>query len=81
MKKILLPTDFSDNAWNAIFTTLKLYADQECKFYVLHAYEPKMLNLLGKKGQLRLGVIYDSLSQYSAHFLGKSNRRTCGQKN
>ncbi len=71
MKKILLPTDFSDNAWNAIFTALKLYANVVCKFYLLHAYEPNALNLLGRKGQLRLGVIYDSLSQYSEQELGK----------
>ena len=37
----------------------------------MHAYEPRMLNLLGKKGQLRLGVIYDSLSQHSAQELNK----------
>lgn len=71
MKKILLPTDFSDNAWNAIFTALKLYADLECKFYLLHAYEPNALNLLGRKGQERLGIIYDSLSQYAEQELDK----------
>jgi hypothetical protein len=27
-KKILLPTDFSDNAWNAIIYALKLYANE-----------------------------------------------------
>lgn len=34
---ILLPTDFSDNAWNAIVYALKLYADQYCTFYFLHS--------------------------------------------
>ncbi|MDL5512403.1 universal stress protein [Arenibacter sp. M-2] len=71
MKKILLPTDFSDNAWNAIFTALKLYADVPCKFIILHAYEPKAMNMLGQKSQQRLGVIYDSLAQYSAQELDK----------
>ncbi|GMN11750.1 universal stress protein [Croceitalea sp. MTPC9] len=65
MKKIVLPTDFSENAWNAIFTGLKLYADTECEFYVLHSYEPHMPNMLARKGQQRLGLIYDSLSKYS----------------
>lgn len=37
MKNILLPTDFSDNAWNAIVYALKLYADQYCTFYFLHS--------------------------------------------
>ncbi len=71
MKKILLPTDFSDNAWNAIFTAVKLYANVKCHFYLLHAYEPNALNLLGRKGQQRLGTIYDSLSQYSVQELDK----------
>lgn len=34
---ILLPTDFSDNAWNAIVYALKLYADEFCVFYFLHS--------------------------------------------
>ncbi len=71
MKNIVLPTDFSDNAWNAIFTAVKLYAELECKFYILHAYEPQALNMLGRKGQQRLGIIYDSLSEYSRQELDK----------
>jgi len=71
MKKILLPTDFSDNAWNAIFTALKLYAHVKCKFLIFHAYEPSALNKLGQKSQQRLGVIYDSLEKYSVQELDK----------
>lgn len=71
MKKILLPTDFSDNAWNAIFTAVKLYASVKCKFLILHAYEPKAMNMLGQKSQQRLGVIYDSLEKYSTQELDK----------
>lgn len=71
MKQILLPTDFSDNAWNALFTALKLYASVQCKFIILHAYEPKAMNILGQKSQQRLGVIYDSLAQNSAQELDK----------
>ncbi len=37
MKKILLPTDFSDNAWSATVYALKLYADEECIFYFLNS--------------------------------------------
>lgn len=33
---ILLPTDFSDNAWSAVVYSLKLYVDKECTFYFLH---------------------------------------------
>jgi len=40
MKKILLPTDFSDNSWNAIKYALQLYKDQECNFMLLHTFIP-----------------------------------------
>ncbi len=40
MKKILLPTDFSENAWNAIVYTLHFFRDESCKFYILHTYMP-----------------------------------------
>ncbi|WCO02853.1 universal stress protein [Psychroserpens ponticola] len=36
-KSILIPTDFSDNAWSAIVYALKLYSDVECTFYFLHS--------------------------------------------
>lgn len=34
---ILLPTDFSDNAWSATVYALKLYAEQDCNFYLLNS--------------------------------------------
>jgi len=71
MKNILLPTDFSDNAWNAIFTALKLYTDIECHYFLLNTYEPKFANVLGTKSKERLGVIYDSLSKNSELQLDK----------
>ncbi len=37
MKKILLPTDFSENAWSAIMYALKLYANEHCTFYLLNS--------------------------------------------
>ena len=40
MKKILLPTDFSDNAWNAITYALQLYKNVKCNFILLNTYTP-----------------------------------------
>lgn len=37
-KKILLATDFSKNAWNAIVYALELYKDTECDFYILNTF-------------------------------------------
>jgi nucleotide-binding universal stress UspA family protein len=36
MKNILLPTDFSDNSWNAIKYALHFFKNIECNFYILH---------------------------------------------
>ncbi len=40
MKKILLPTDFSDNAENAIKYAVQLYKDEKCNFILLNTYTP-----------------------------------------
>lgn len=39
MKNILLPTDFSDNSWNAIQYAAELFKDDECTFHILNAYD------------------------------------------
>ena len=36
MKNILLPTDFSENSWNAIKYAINFFAKETCYFYVLH---------------------------------------------
>lgn len=41
MKNILLPTDFSDNAWSAIVYALKLYSNEVCTFYLFHSTKMK----------------------------------------
>ena len=40
MKRILLPTDFSENAYNAIKYAVQLLKQDVCEFYVLHTYTP-----------------------------------------
>jgi nucleotide-binding universal stress UspA family protein len=44
MKHILLPTDFSDNAFNAIKYAVQLFKDEACKFYLLHTYTPVIVS-------------------------------------
>ena len=36
MKTILIPTDFSDNSWNAVEYAVALFHDVPCKFYIFH---------------------------------------------
>lgn len=72
MKHILLPTDFSENALNSIFTAVKLYTDFKCTFYVMHAYEPKVENISGFKSSTRAGQTYQSLAEQSKKELAKT---------
>ncbi|MEB3345036.1 universal stress protein [Aquimarina gracilis] len=44
MKKIVIPTDFSENAWNAIEYASKLFKDIECTFFLLHVYTPAIFS-------------------------------------
>jgi nucleotide-binding universal stress UspA family protein len=40
MKRVLLPTDFSDNSWNAIKYALQLFKNEKCTFTLLNTYTP-----------------------------------------
>ena len=36
MANILIPTDFSDNAWNAVEYAVEFFKNSSCNFYLLH---------------------------------------------
>ncbi len=68
MKRIILPTDFSDNAYSAICYAINLFKQEECTFYLLHTYTPAIYQaeyVLHSPGQIGLGDIYqeNSLTQ------------------
>ncbi len=44
MRKILIPTDFSENALNAIKYGLELFKYEHCEIYILHAYADEVYN-------------------------------------
>jgi len=44
MKTILLPTDFSENSWNAIKYALNFFEKSTCTFYLLHVSTLSYLN-------------------------------------
>jgi len=61
MKQLLLPTDFSDYALNAVFTALKLNSHQACTFILLHVYEPNTGLLSRNQDAAKTGLVYDAL--------------------
>ncbi|MEH6537184.1 MAG: universal stress protein [Psychroserpens sp.] len=58
-KSILLPTDFSDNAWSAIIYALKLYSDIECKFYFLNSTKMRISTMSNISNKL-LKILSDN---------------------
>lgn len=44
MKNILIPTDFSKNAWNAVTYAMELYKNESCVFYLLNTFTPTISN-------------------------------------
>lgn len=74
-KRILLPTDFSKNSWNAISYAIDLMDKVACEFYVLHAYTPNTQiseNMMAS--QLGLPQL-DELKAASAEGLKKLSRK------
>ena len=44
MKRILLPTDFSENAFNAMCYAFELNKHDKCEFFILHTFTPTMIS-------------------------------------
>lgn len=66
MRHILLPTDFSENSWNAIKYAIQLFKDQECTFHILNTYTPLIYHVeyvLGYPAQFGLGDAVRNTSQ------------------
>lgn len=78
MKNILLPTDFSENSWNAIVYGLHHFHHTKCNFYLLHVntlenlivgdthYIPsqqEIENIYTKPSKSRLNIILRRISQ------------------
>lgn len=59
MKSILIPTDFSRNAWHAITYALLLYKDESCTFYLLHTYAPAFYRMDYMMGGPEVSAIPD----------------------
>ncbi|WP_420601125.1 universal stress protein [Flagellimonas sp.] len=63
MKNILVPTDFSNDAYNALHYTTQLLADEECTFHILNVYDEhvtlKTSRFLREGGKVLLKLIAD----------------------
>ncbi|MDX1315849.1 MAG: universal stress protein [Eudoraea sp.] len=63
MKKIIIPTDFSDNAYHAFAYGARLFKDEPCTFYLMHTFTPSIYQteyVLHSPGQIGLGDFYQT---------------------
>lgn len=71
MKKVLIPTDFSDNAWDALTYAIRIYDDIPCRFYILNTFmvsPSRITNTLNKDNETKR---YRLLKEESENELGK----------
>jgi len=69
--KILLPTDFSKNAWHAINFALELYKNDRCDFYVLNVFSATS-NILDSLVNMEPGSeLYETAKAKSENGLAK----------
>jgi len=66
MKKVLIPTDFSHNAWDALTYAIRLYDDIPCRFYILNTFQAspsRMRSTMHKLRDTRLHRVLKSESE------------------
>ncbi|AXG70782.1 universal stress protein UspE [Kordia sp. SMS9] len=68
MKNILLPTDFSQNSWNAIEYALRFLESAMCNFYVLHVNEKAENDTKAKFDELHKRIAITFPTQQNHHF-------------
>ncbi|MBT8321609.1 MAG: universal stress protein [Eudoraea sp.] len=65
MIKILLPTDFSKNAWNATEYGLRLFEQETCTFYLVNTYTPAIVHSRFMATTVNGGLLEDNVRNRS----------------
>lgn len=65
MKRILVPTDFSDNAYAALVYASRLYGAEEALFTLFHSFEEEVSHLTSRVDVGRTDEIIDNLYKHS----------------
>ncbi|MFS4447887.1 universal stress protein [Maribacter sp. 2307UL18-2] len=84
MKNILIPTDFSENAWNATCYAIALFQNEECVFHLLNTYTPAIASSRFMAASINGGAMENGAHQCSQNGLEKVLKRiktTCAVPN
>lgn len=74
MKKILIPTDFSDNAWDAFTYAIRLYEDIAVHFYVMNTYQVGSSQMSNRMHQQRGTRIFRAIEEDAKSEMNKTER-------
>ena len=74
MKNILIPIDFSDNAWDALTYAIRLYDDIPCCFYILNTYEVNPSRVTSTMHKFGARKVHDILKKESLDELQKVSK-------
>lgn len=61
MASIIVPTDFSENAYNALFYASQLFPAEDCSIYLVHSYERSLNDTISKMDPVANEVIIAKL--------------------
>ncbi|WP_281989875.1 universal stress protein [Aquimarina aggregata] len=65
MKRILVPTDFSNNAYSALFYATQLFQDEACHFFILNTFDVETPVLTSRLDKTKGELLYKRLSKES----------------
>ncbi len=65
MKRILVPTDFSNNAYSALFYATRLFQHQDCQFFILNTFDVKTPLLTSRIDTSKGDLLYQQLRNES----------------
>lgn len=63
MASIILPTDFSENAYNALFYATRLFPNEVCKIALIHSFEEQFSTSTSRVNIGRNEKLYDQLEK------------------
>lgn len=81
MKRVLIPTDFSENAWNAVQYALALFKEEACTFYLLNTYTPAIAHSRFMASSLEEGLLSNAALEGSQKGLDKILKRIADTHN
>ncbi|EDM45176.1 universal stress protein [unidentified eubacterium SCB49] len=61
MKTILVPTDFSKNAYSALYYATQIFEKETCNFIIIHSFEKQVANLTSRIDIAKTEAVVDEL--------------------